>query len=259
MAYFSEEHASPATQLGREPCLLTDSPEVTSLRCADTLEELLKLGSALNFQLRYRDSLPVYDRIVREYPAEYRGWRERAPRLINTLQPGRAVADLLHCRTLGGDDGDLSYRLAIAHYLEGSFAESMAESVRCLPHWDDEMGIAIIYWHTLAAWKCGEAPQLLYRAYHPRMKVGHHTAYEAAMALAAGQIGIQQAYRELDETASDLEFSIFGYGVSCWLQQAGRCDEAEALLTRILARDSFWIGYAFIAAWRDRYGLPMPS
>ncbi len=256
MPYFSEIHAAPATQLGRETCTLEDSPEVAALRGAESFEDLLKLGSALNYQLRYRDALPVYDRAIALCPEDIRGWRQRAPRLINTLQPEKAIADLEHCRAMGGSEEDLSYRLAIAHYLAGHDEASMAESRICLPYCDEEMGIAVIYWHTLAAWRLGQAPVLLYQSYHPGMKVGHHTAYEGAMALAAGMIGRKQAMQELEALDSDLEYAIYGYGVSCWLRQAGHTEEAEALLDSILRRDSFWIGYAFIAAWRDRFGLP---
>ena len=249
--YFAEIHAGPDSQLGTAPCRIADSPEVAALRGAESYEELLALADALNFQLRYRESLAVYDRAVALEPENMTAYRRRAARYITTLQPEKAVADLLRCRALGGGEADVAYRLGIACYLAGDYAASMREEARCFPLVDEEMGIAAMFWHTLSAWRAGEAPSLLRESYRPGMAVGHHTGYEAVMALAAGETTPDTMQRALASESSDLEYSILAYGTARRLLHMGRQEEGEALLRGILPRDGLWISYAYLAAWND--------
>lgn len=248
--YFAEIHAGPDSQLGKAPCLIGDSPEVAALRGAESYEELLALAAALNYQLRYRDALKIYDHAVALEPDKLLGYRQRAPRLINTLQSEKAVADLLRCRELGGEEADISYRLGIARYLAGDYEAAMREEALCFPLVDDEMGIAAMYWHTLSAWRAGKEPSLLER-YHPGMAVGHHTAYAAVMALAAGERSFEEMQLLLAGERSDLEYSMLAYGTARWLLHRGWQDEGETMLRSIPPRDGFWISYAYLAAWND--------
>lgn len=245
--FFADQHAGPESQLGHAPCSIPDSPQVAALRGAETVDELFALAKALNFQLRYRDALSVYDRILALEPENALAYRQRAPRLLNTLQPEKAAADLLKCRELGGDEADLSYRLGIAHYLSGDYPAAMAEEERCFPLVDEEMGVAAMFWHSMSALRCGRDPVLL-RHYRPGMAVGHHTAYERATALLAGRLPREEMQTLLRWEKSDLEYSILAYGSSLRLRSLGEEEAAEALLRSILPRDSFWISYAYIAA-----------
>ena len=54
--YFSELHASASSQLNNISHELADSPEVLSLKDADCYEQLMDLGKALSYQLRYREA-----------------------------------------------------------------------------------------------------------------------------------------------------------------------------------------------------------
>lgn len=248
--FFADLHAGPESQLGSAPCSIPDSPEAAALRGAETVEELFALAKALNFQLRYREALTVYDKILALEPENALAYRQRAPRLLNTLQPGKAIADLLKCRKLGGDEADLSYRLGIAHYLNDDHPAAMAEEELCYPLVDEEMGIAAMYWHSMSALRCGRDPTLL-RHYRPGMAVGHHTAYEHAMALLSGDLLWTEMQALLRQEPSDLEYSMLAYGSAIWLRSSGDGEAADRLLRSILPRDSFWISYAYIAAWND--------
>lgn len=118
--------------------------------------------------------------------------------------------------------------------------------------WNDEMRIALIYWHTLSAWRGGREPTLLRDGYHREMVVGHHTAYELCMAAASGRIGISDGLKLLTETEEDLEYAILAYGLAGCLVRQGQEDQEKTLLQDILRRDRFWISYAYLAAWNDR-------
>jgi tetratricopeptide (TPR) repeat protein len=250
--YFSELHASASSQLNNISHELADSPEVHSLRNADCYEQLMDLGKALSYQLRYREATEIYTKAILQKPDEYTAYRQRAAKYLSTLQTEKAFADFLTCRKMGGDEQDLSYRLGLCHYFSGNYLESIAELEQCYHLCDDEMGIAAIFWHTLSAWRCGAETMLLQRYYHANMQVGHHTGYAFAMKLAAGEITFASAWAQLSEEPDDLEFSMKAYGVYAWLLHCNRQKEADDLLEEILRRDSFWISYGYLAAWNDR-------
>ena len=250
--FFADIHASAASQLGSAPCGMTDSPEINALRSGKTYDELMALGKALCYELRYHEAIEVYSRAIALEPNHITAIRQRAARYITTLQPEKAIQDFLRCRELGGDEMDIAYRLGICYYLDGNYAAAMEELTRCLPLCDDEMGIAAIFWHTLSAWRANRIPMLLYRSYREDMQVGHHTAYAFAMDLAAERISVPQALNALRNQPDDLEYSIMAYGVAEFMEHNGM-DSAQ-LREMLLARDSFWISYCYVAAWKDAYG-----
>lgn len=248
--FFADIHAGPMSQLGNGPHGLSDTAAVAALRGADTYDDLLALGKALCYQLRYREAVEVYTRAIALDPGDIRGYRQRAARYLTTLRPKLAEADFLRCRALGGEALDISYRLGLCRYYAGEQALAMEELERCWPLCDDEMGIAVIFWHTLSAWRAGKRPTLLEDHYRPGMQAGHHTAYALAMSAAAGEIPLAAAMARLEREGEDLDFSILGYGLA-WLLTP---PEREALLRKVLERDGFWIGYAYLAAWNDING-----
>ena len=249
--YFADIHGTPASQMGNESCELSDTVEVAKLRNAETYDELLALGKALCYQLRYREAVEVYTKAISRSPEDIRAYRQRAARYITTLQPLAAIQDFLRCRSLGGDEVDISYRLGLCHYLAGNYAEAMKELEHCYPLCDDEMGIAVIFWHTLSAWRLQLPTKLLNAAYHPGMNVGHHTAYEFTMAVASGRCELVDAMKRLEAEPEDLEYSIMAYGVAAVLNHMDKKNEAKKLIRNLLERDGFWISYAYIAAWND--------
>ena len=256
--YFADIHASAASQLGDALCTLEDTPEVTALRGTEDYDNLVSLGNALCYQMRFCEAIEVYTKAVKQNPDRMDAYRRRAARYLTTLQPDLAIQDFLRCRELGGDEGDLSYRLGICRYLTGEYGQAMEELERCYPLHGDEMGIAVIYWHTLSAWRAGEAPALLERSYHPGMEVGHHTAYELCMALASGNTALPAVMERLEHEESDLEYSMLSYGSAVYLAQQGEKAAADRLIRSIVERDGFWVSYAYLAAWNDTQSLPAP-
>lgn len=153
------------------------------------------------------------------------------------------------------NDPDLKYKKGLGHFYLDEFEECMREQAEAYPFFNDEMGIAAIYWHTVAAWKCGAEPVLLKEKYNGHMDVGHHTAYNKAMAVASGLLSEKNAEMMLSFEHRPLEYSIFAYGYACWLESTSRKDEAEEYYKKVIDDDRFWVTYSYLAAWnkRDEY------
>ena len=56
----------------------------------------------------------------------------------------------------------------------------------------------------------------------------------------------------LEKQSDDLEYSIMAYGVAEFMDCNGL--DSVALRKELINRDSFWISYCYVAAWKDAYG-----
>ena len=205
------------------------------------------LGNALSRQLRYREAIDAYTEALKCDPENLTALRLRAGRYLSTLQCGEAIRDFDRCLRLGGDRLDCLYRMGIAYYYAGDDAAAEKALESCVPLCDDEMAIAIIYWHTLSAARAGREPELL-QYYCKELVVGHHTAYEKAMRVWAGQETPEGMLKQLELEEDDMEYDITLYG----LLKHPECGDKEALLGKLLRRDGFWPCFAYLAAWNDK-------
>lgn len=250
--YFDDAHASWRSQLqGGVPCEVEDSQAVLSAgRRAGDYEGFLALGNGLSRQLRYREAINAYTEALKLQPDNLAARRLRAGRHLSLLQCDEARADLLRCMELGGDSADIIYRMGLCSYFQRRYEEAMGHFEECITLCGDEMGIAVIYWHTLSAYRSHTPPLLLGR-YHPEMKVGHHTAYEKAVCVCAGARTCESLLAELEEEKEDLEYGTALYGICGWLSHAGRGKVCRDYREQLLRRDGFWPCYAYLAAWND--------
>ena len=245
---FEKNCASLESQLLGRPVSVADSPAVMQARQrCDTAGDLVALGQALSRQLRYREAIDVYSAALALEPDNCRILRLRAGSYLSTLQASAALRDFHRCLELGGEKQDCLYRMGLAQYYAGNYAYASSFLEDCFPLCDEEMGIAVIYWHTLTQVRRGTPPTLL-KAYHPGMKVGHHTAYEKAVAVWAGVKDFDELLEELESQRDDLEYGIALYG----LIFHPICQKREEYLSRLLCRDGFWFSFAYLAAWIDR-------
>ncbi len=247
---FESVHSMPENELEGKPHDLPDSEQVRALRRAEGYSGRMALGQALCRQLRYRDAIAVYTEAIAMNPEDPEAYRQRAARHIATMQPERAISDLKFCLPLSMEKSDIYYRMGIARYLAGQYLEAMDAEQKAFPGFDDEMGVAAMFWHTAAAWKAGTEPTLL-KHYRQDMEVGHHTAYHFSMGLAAGETMLEQALERISKEKSDLEYSIMGYGAAMFAEAAGKNDIAKSLLEAVVKRDGFWISYGYLAAWNE--------
>lgn len=248
--YFDDIHAACETELRGLPCGIADTALIKKLRAAGDYESYVALGKALSQQLRYREAAQAFTAALAERPDDPAALRLRAGRYLSTLQTEEAYADFEKCLALGGGALDIQYRLGLCDYYARNYRRAMDWFEACLPLADDEMGVAVIYWHTLCAYRSG-APASLLGVYHSGMAVGHHFAYEKAMRVWAGACSVEDMRAELEREAEDLHYTITAYALSLLLRQGGREAEGRALLKKVLERDGFWPCYAYLAAWND--------
>ena len=249
--YFDDIHASCETELRGLPCGLEDSGKVAEIRATATnYDGYIALGKALSEQLRYRESADAYTSALLEKPGDMVALRLRAGRYLSSLQIEKAYVDFTRCLNMGGDELDIKYRLGLCDYYARNDSRAMEWLEACLPIADDEMGIAVIYWHTMCAYRSGKPASLL-TAYHTGMEVGHHFAYEKAVRVCAGACSISEIIAQLKNKSEDLHYTITAYGLSLYLRQTGAEAEGQELLENVLARNGFWPCYAYLAAWND--------
>ena len=243
---FDALHADIESQILGLPSGIPDSDAVRQARALPpTAEHYAVLGKALSRQLRYREAIESYSAGLTLEPENLPLLRLRAGRYLTTLQSDRAIRDFEGCLALGAEKLDCLYRMGLAHFYAGRCIEALAQWEACMPLCDDEMGIAVLYWHTLCSARAGRQPALL-KQYHTGMTVGHHTAYEKAMGVWSGAAQWLPVLRELEE-ADDLEYSIGVYGL-LWHPA---CKNRESLWEKLLRRDGFWPSFAYLAAWND--------
>lgn len=264
--YFDEVHASCETELNGQPCGIEDSEEVRLKRAAavrlqpqESYAAYIELGQALSGQLRYREAAEAYSMALLSKPDDLKALRLRAGRYLSTLQTEKAYADFEKCLLLGGDQLDVLYRLGLCDYYAGKYTEAMQWFETCFPIAEEEMGIAVIYWHTLSAY-CSKSTASLLPSYHSEMKVGHHFAYEKAVRVCAGTSSADEMLQLLEKESEDLHYTITAYGISSYLRQVGRSAEGQKLLEAVCGRNGFWPCYAYLAAWNDeRRGINVQS
>ena len=245
---FDALHAGIESQILNLPAGIPDSQAVTQAQALpDSIEKFLALGKAFSRQLRYREAIDVYTEGLKLEPENLPLLRLRAGRYLTTLQSNPAIADFEKSMSLGAERLDCLYRIGLAHYYAGRYAQALETFENCMPLCDEEMGIAVLYWHTLSAVHAEKASTLL-KYYRPDMAVGHHTAYEKAMRVWSGTTPLAAALEMLEREEDDLEYGITLYGL-LWHPD---CAEKARLSKVLLRRDGFWPSFAYLAAWNDR-------
>ena len=244
---FDNPHAGIESQVLGLPSGIPDSAAVRQARALPpSAEHYALLGKALSRQLRYREAIESYSAGLALEPENLPLLRLRAGRYLTTLQSDSAIRDFEACLRLGAEKLDCLYRMGLARYYAGQYRAAAKIWEDCIHLCDDEMGIAVIYWHTLSAIRAGIPPVLL-RQYHTGMAVGHHTAYEKAMQVWGGAQTLPRALRKLEQEQDDLEYGIVLYG----LLYHPDCPDRKNLLEKLLRRNGFWPGFSYLAAWND--------
>ena len=222
--YFADVHASHESQFQGLPHGLADTDEIRVCRAKpQTYENLLELADALCWQLRFREAIDALTQAVKLAPERMETYRKRGPKYLDTLQFERALADYTRCEQADGVSVESRYRVGMAQYMLQNYdaaTAAFAGSLAIVPQ-DDDMYIADVYWLVLSqlrAEKADEAQKTLKQHYRPDMYVGHHTAYEKAMRVAAaGFAPMEDMLAELETTLEGMDL---GPLLGLWLQSS---------------------------------------
>ena len=263
--YFADIHAPHESQFQNLPHGLADTDEILACRAKPrTYENLLELADALCWQLRFREAIDALTQAIAIAPERMEAYRKRGPKYLDTLQFKQALADYTRCEQADGVSVESRYRIGMAQYMLQNYdaaTAAFAGSLAIAPQ-DDDMYIADVYWLVLSqlrAGKADEAQKTLKQHYCTDMYVGHHTAYEKAMRVAAGFASMEDMLAELDAEEDDLQFAMMAYGLCVLLEAHGETEKAAALRKELLARDGFWFCFSYLAAYSERKYTVKPA
>ena len=255
--YFADVHASYKSQFENLPHRLSDTDEILACRAKpQTYETLLELADALCWQLRFREAIDALTQAIAIAPERMEAYRKRGPKYLDTLQFKQALADYTRCEQADGVSVESRYRIGMAQYMLQNYdaaTAAFAGSLAIAPQ-DDDMYIADVYWLVLSQLRAGqadEAQKTLQQHYRPDMYVGHHTAYEKVMRVAAGFAPMEDMLAELDAEEDDLQFAMMAYGLCVLLEAHGETEKADALREKLLSCDGFWFCFSYLAAYND--------
>ncbi|MDR0863100.1 MAG: tetratricopeptide repeat protein [Oscillospiraceae bacterium] len=256
--YFSEIHADKNSQFFALPHSTPDNEETAESRRKlaaepDDYALLMDFAKRLNFQLRYREAIEVYNRALELRPDDCDVRLARAPRYYNTLQFDKAYADYAYCLERSPDNAYALYRLGITAYAMGKNSEAEACFTRCMAHYanEPEMLVASAYWlaMTVARTRSGNAE---WRSFDFALDIGHHTGYRDGLAVLCGKSNAGETYSSWLADADTLNASIVLYALVAHYRLNGDSVMENEVFYALMRTDEYWAGFAYIAAWAER-------
>lgn len=246
----NNKKATLESQLFNTPCMVEDTEEMFWLRDTDDYQSKISLGNALSAQYRFQDAIAAYlsaESIRNDNPMLY---LRLGGACLTVLQFDAAFAAYNRSLSLGISRKTIAYPIGIWHYLMKDYANAAKWFMECLPC-DDEMAIAVIYWHTLSCLRMNAVPSLL-KKYHSGMPVGHHTAYRLAVSAMSGEESLENTQIQTEQLQTDLDYVIAAYGISAAFACKGQIEKSRRLHEHLLLRDSVWPCVSYLAAWVDK-------
>lgn len=232
-------------------CAGDDTEEIFWLRQTDDVQSKVRLGTLLSRQYRFASACEAFEEAIRLNPQDAMNYVRLGGAQLTLFRFEQANAAYQKAEILGIAAQHTAYPMGLWHYLRGEYAQAQACFLQCMPC-DDELGIAMIYWETLAALR-SHLPSELLKRYHPQMRVGHHTAYQLAVRLLRGEIPIQAYMEALDSIQDDLSFVTAGYAGAVFMYTHDLPEQALHLRSRILERTSVWPSVSFLACVCDPF------
>jgi tetratricopeptide (TPR) repeat protein len=266
------------TLLGREVSARPDSDgaiaKADAALAADprNVDLILAAARARDVALQFHAAIDVYTRGLAIAPSDVRLLRFRGHRYISVRQFDRAVADLQRAVALAPSSFDVTYHLALAHYLRGEFDAAAAVYRSCLdattpgplpPGWrsctttrttaNDRVAVTDWLYRTLRrAGRRDEATALL-APIAAGLSVGENEAYYTALRFYKGDVTEIQALTPT--TANENRLVTIGYGIAVHYGANGDSERACELLQRI-ASEPNWNAFGVIAAEADLARTP---
>ena len=219
------------------------------LKNPDDEAAIISLGDALAHQARYNEALSLYSKACELYPHSYIAHRKRAVRLLSVLDLQNAKTELEECLRNTDDKSDVLYLIAMVDYCLGDYATAITSLKRCYPLFDgdDEMTVAVIYWHILCLVRQGKSVNEAIAHYSDKFECGHHTGYKKTV----------EAFINNDHTAGDgiedeLNRCIYAYGLHAYFLHLSNYKKAAEYLEKTLALNTYFASYAYLSAYSEK-------
>lgn len=251
MSMENRKYASLKSQMDDDLCEVEDTEEIFWLRESDDYDSKVKLGNALVGQYRYKDAIEAYQSAMQIRSDDKLLYIRIAGAFLTIGQFNNAHGAYFDAIRHGATEKSIAYYIGIWHYLKEEYSAAAECFLKCMPC-NDEMAIAVIYWHTLCCARLGDAPTLLTEIRND-MQVGHHTAYLTAMCVFSGATMAEAVLTSLNEEKSELNFVVSAYGLCVYLESVGKTADAEKLRADLFAKESVWPCISYLAAWRDAF------
>ena len=239
------------SQLLDAPCFVEDTEDMFWLREADDYQSRVAYGNALAAQYRFKEAVEAYKNALKIRSDDWKLLNRLAGAELTLRRFDEAMARYNRCLELGADKKVIAYPFGIGCFLQKDYEVAATWFENCLPC-DDEMAIAVIYWHTLSCYRCARSPMLL-KGYHAKMHVGHHTAYKLAVSVFCGESDLDDALAIIENENDELNFAISLYGLCGYLESIGKKNESLVYLNQLLKRDKFWPCVSYLVAWNDAH------
>jgi tetratricopeptide (TPR) repeat protein len=261
------------TLLGREVFARPDSDGAIATADAavaadpGNVDLILAAARARDVALQFHAAIEVYTRGLAIAPKDVRLLRFRGHRYISVRQFDRAVADLQRAAALAPSSFDVTYHLALAHYLRGEYDAAATAYRSCLdatapgllpPGWrsctttrataNDLVAVTDWLYRSLRRAGRHDEARALLAPFVAGLKVGENEAYYTALRFYKGEVTEVEALTPT--TANENRQVTIGYGIAVHYGANGDSERACELLQRI-AREPNWNAFGVIAAEAD--------
>ena len=214
-----------------------------------TFDNLMELGSALAFQMRYHEAIECFEGAIELNPDSYQARRKCAGRYLSTLQLDKAEEAFEWCDERGEDRLDTRYMLGCIAYYKYEYEKALALFEECfaLAKDNDDMYVAALFWAIACSVQLGRDLDGVYARYKD-MQIGHHTGYLQAVRLFMGE-----DLKDCDNIPKEdkLQNCIFMYGVHLYYLHRKNAMLADIALKNTLANDTYFSAFAYLGAYTE--------
>lgn len=260
---------SPEVRAGHEQNLAAARADLEAT--PDDADALIWYGRRLAYLGRYGEAIAVYTRGLELHPDDARFRRHRGHRYLTVRDLDAAIADFQAALELveGSDDEvepdglpnaagiptstlhfNIWYHLGLAHYLRGEFEQALLAWNDCLEvsrHPDSV--IATTYWLNNTLRRLGLTAQAdtLLAGVRADAAIIESASYLDVLLLHKGEREPEELLGPPDAEAN-LASTTTAYGVAMWHHVNGRREAARQLFEAILAGESQWPAFGYLAA-----------
>lgn len=235
-------------------------------------EAMIWVGRRLGYLWRFNDAIAMFTRGIEAYPDNAKFYRHRGHRYISIRQFAKAQADFEKAVALTRGKPDeiepdgqpnaagkprstlqfnIWYHLALAHYLQGNYANAYEAQVECLKVSNNDDSIVATsdwMWMTLMRLnRKADAARVLDRI-QPQMEILENGSYHRRLLMYKG---LEKPEALLDTAkADDTTIATQGYGVGNYYYVTGDTTKAREVFQRVTSGGG-WSAFGFIAAEAD--------